>query len=98
MECSRKFTQVHPQANESYTEQCLVILSYTNIISKCTSPQATFVKDRIVMGSPRHRTLFIMNYKLSYIMTKGFKVGITAMLARRTAYLGCLHVQILFIL
>ena len=54
------------------------------------------MKNRRIAGSPGCGKYFLMNYILLYTISKGLKVGITAILARHTVHLGGLHIHKLF--
>ena len=70
---SQNFLQVHPQTDESYTEQRLAVQSCTNAIDQYMSGPAIFVKNRINAGSSGCGKYFLMNYILLYAISKGLK-------------------------
>ena len=73
----KQFTQVHPQIDESYTEQRLALHSCINAIDEYIPGPAIFVKNRIIAGSPGCGKSFLLNYIMLYAMSKGLKLGIS---------------------
>ena len=93
-----KFTQIEPQTDASFNEQRLAVKNCTNAIDRYCSiqHQSTFIKCRVIAGSPGCGKSFLMNYVLLYAMSKGLKVGISAQQACRAVHLGGLHLHKLF--
>ena len=57
-----------------------------------------FVKCRVITGTPGSGKSFIMSYVALYALSKGLKVVMTSLMARRSVHLGGLHLQKLFLL
>ena len=71
----------------------LAIKRYTNAIYQYISLdlQSTFIKCRVISGSPGCGKSFLMNYIILYAISKVPKVGVSAMLACRAIHLGDLQ-------
>ena len=52
-----------------------------------------FIKCRVITGSPGCVKSFLMSYIILYAISKGLKVGISAIQACHTVHLGGLHIQ-----
>ena len=93
-----KFTQIEPQTDASFNEQRLAVKKCTNAIDRYCSiqHQSTFIKCRVIAGSPGCCKSFLVNYVLLYAMSKGLKVGISAQQSYRAVHLGGLHLHKLF--
>ena len=96
----RNFTKSNNQSVTSFEDQKLAIensvfainqyMNYTN--------QHTFVKCRVIAGSPGSGKLFVLNYFAIFAMSKGLKVTMTAMMAQRAIHLGGTHIHKIFLL
>ena len=77
------FTQIPPQTDYSSNEQLLAIKSYTNEIDQYLSidHQSTFIKCRVIAGSPDCGKSFLMNSIIIYAISKGLNVGLSVIQA-----------------
>ena len=83
------------QTKQSYEEQKVAISHTVAAIDQYIdcSTQCTYVKGRVIAGSPGSGKSFLLNYTAIYAMTKGLKVEVTAWMAQRAV-----HVHKLFYL
>ena len=88
------------QTQQSYEDQKVAISHTVDAINQYIdfSRQCTYVKGRVIAGSPGSGKSFLLNYTAIYAMTKGLKVAITALMAQRAVHLGGLHIHKLFYL
>ena len=88
------------QSEQSYDDQMVAVRHTVSAIDQYLdcSRQCTFVKCRVIAGSPGSGKSFILNYSAIYAMTKGLKVAISALMAQRAIHLGGIHLHKLFIL
>ena len=89
----------HPgQSEESFEDQLLTDRNCVSAIDQYQNytGQISFVKCRVIVGSPGSGKSFLLNYIAMYAMSKGLKVAVTALMAQRSVHLGGLHLHKLF--
>ena len=94
------FKKSSSQSDQSYQDQKTAITTTVAAIDQyidCSS-QSTFVRCRVICGSPGSGKSFLLNYVALYAMSIGLNVAITALMAQRAIHLGGLHLHKLFIL
>ena len=92
------FRRNHNQSQKSYEDQKVAIshtVSGINQYIDC-SQQSTYVKGRVIAGSPGSGKSFLLNYAAIYAMTKGLKFGVTSLMAQHAVHLGGVHLHKLF--
>ena len=92
------FRKNNRQNQKSYEDQKFALIHSINAIDQylqCSS-QTTFVKFRVIAGSPGSGKSFLLNYAEIYAMTKGLKVVVTALMETRAIHLGGVHIHKLF--
>ena len=60
--------------------------------------QSTFIKYRVIAELPGYGKSRLINYIILYAISKGLKVGISAMQVCCAVHIGSLHLYIFFIL
>ena len=75
------FTPIFPQTEYSSNKQLLAIKSATIVMDQYLSlgNQGTFIKCRVIAGSPGCGKSFLMHYIIVYAISKGLKDGVSAM-------------------
>ena len=58
-----------------------------------TEKQSTFIKCRVITGSPGCGKSFLINYIIVYAISKGLKTGVSVMHSCRDVNLGGLHLR-----
>ena len=89
----------HPnQSLASFEEQQLSVRSIFSAINKYIdyTGQFNFVKCKVIAGIPGSGKSFILNYMALYAMSKGLKVLMTELMARRAVNIGGIHLHKLF--
>ena len=96
----RNFERHHSQSSESFEEQKIAVRRTVYAIDQYLdyTCQCNFVKCRVIAGSPGSGKSFILNYISVYAMSKGLKVAMTALMAKRAVHLGGIHLHKLFYL
>ena len=59
--------------------------------------QHQFVMSRVIAGAPGSGKSYILSYAVLYALQKGLRVGMTAIMTKRTNVLGGIHMHNLFI-
>ncbi len=72
------FRENNIQSQQSYNDQMVAVRHTISAIDQYIifSSQCTFVKFRVIAGSPGSGKSFILNYSALYAMTKRLKVAI----------------------
>ena len=90
------FSQIYPQPEALFNKQLLATKSCTNVIDQYLSLdlQSTSIKCRVIAESPSCGKSFLINYIILYAISKGLKVGVSAMQAYHTVHLRGFHLHI----
>ena len=92
------FSKSNNQSDDSFIEQRQALANLIDSINDYCDPcrQHLFTKARTIIGFPGSGKSYLLSYIVIYSISKGFKVGMTAMMSKRANVLGGIHIHKLF--
>ena len=83
-----------------YEEQHPAVQNSVNAIKQYVNYtcQSTFVKCRVIAGSPGSGKSFLLTYLSIYAISQGLNIAITSMMSQLSVHLGGTHLHKLFYL